>query len=1268
MLLGGLALGVLARAPAAAEQGRPLITAYGTRDTGGTGVFWTGVQDDAGVLYFGCDAVVRYDGEHWTQHPVPGSYAVRALAVGAHGRLWVGATDQLGYFDATPGGDLSAYHSLNAHLPNGAQQVGDVWHVFARGEGAVFVTSDEVLVWDGRQFATLRLPGTRRLAATEVGGAIYVSHQTTGVSRLEGLELRPVIPAAALQYRAPLWIERHGDRWLVASPAGLQEWPQAGDDASLDEASDFIRRNVLTSVHRAVDGTLWIGTLDQGIAVFDGLGHRVRELHGPADLPSASVMFLRGDRDGAVWIGSSLGVARIVAGAVSLFDSREGLAGQPCHHLSAANSQLVAATDNGVFELPLGDGSTNRFTAIPALPSNYHDLVAQPDGVYVASLDGVHHWDGTRVEPVFRTQRDVFVFRPSAVHAGAFHFGDEDDVVRLARNERGGFTPTVLAHLPDTPLGIAEDPAGVLWVGTRSGVTFRVPARAGAAFEPVTAPPATGPSFVGRVGGAIAVVSAGGVRLFDGGNPPGATVPGAPAWGATAVSNTAPDGSVWIAFNSPFVDGNRLPLIGRLAPGGPTGARWQPMTVAGVARIGGVRALLVDPRGVLWIGGPDGLLRLQPEQIAPASPPHAPVLQTSVLDGDRIPYRRNSVRFRFAAVEYGHRDSVRFQTRLLGSDADWSEPRNGAELALAGLRDGAYEFAVRTISDAGLTSTPVVRRFRVLPPWYRTKLAYAGWSVLALLGFAAGVQWRSAYLRRQNARLEALIQRKTAQLEKANAAKSEFLANMSHEIRNPISGIVGLSIAMEETTLDTRQRELTDSIRSCAALLATLVDDVLDFAKIEAGSIELRPAGFDLRSSLEQCITMVAEDARRTRTPVQLTIAPSVPPRLVGDAARIQQIVLNYLTNAVKFGPGRPVSVEATAAPNGRVRLAVSDRGPGMSAADAATLFTKFSRLEHARHANIRGTGLGLAVCRLLAGKMGGAVGVESQPGIGSVFWVELPLAPDPGSISPAAEPPVPAARLRALVVEDIAYNATAMQAVLRRLGVDADVAADGPSALQQLQSGIYDVAFMDWSLPGMIGTEVVRRFRAVEPAGRRTIIIATTAYSGEFNREACLEAGMDAFIAKPFTPEKIAAALRDLRGSLRAAASVVVGTAMGAPPPTPAAASGEIDLQMLRFLADGSPAGLAVQIDRYLEAFAADRQRLEELLARGENAELHRVAHRLVSHASAVRYDPLVGLARALQANAASPDRAVLHQLHVEFEAEYARFRSKLDSLRSSA
>jgi signal transduction histidine kinase/CheY-like chemotaxis protein/HPt (histidine-containing phosphotransfer) domain-containing protein len=615
----------------------------------------------------------------------------------------------------------------------------------------------------------------------------------------------------------------------------------------------------------------------------------------------------------------------------------------------------------------------------------------------------------------------------------------------------------------------------------------------------------------------------------------------------------------------------------------------------------------------------------------------------------------------FSAVEYGRRESVRFQTRLSGG-SEWSAPNNSNHIVLAGLRDANYEFTVRVVNDAGVAGPAAIWKFTVLPPWYKTLPAMGMFGLMLAACVFGAFQWRVAFLRRQNVRLEALVRKKTEQLEKANEAKSEFLANMSHEIRNPISGILGLSLAFEETVLDKRQRYLADSINSCATLLATLVDDVLDFSKIEAGKIELRSAPFSLRVLLEQCSAMMAESARATGATITVSIDPKVPVQLVGDSARVQQIVLNYLTNALKFGAGRPIVVGASPGFHERVRFFVRDNGAGMTEAEIATLFTKFTRLESARTGNIRGTGLGLAVCRLLAGKMGGRVGVDSKPGEGSCFWAEIPFLAVGEAGNGMAAKPARAAPLRALIVEDIDYNVVAMQAVLRKLDIQSDVVNDGIAALARLQNSYYDVAFLDWNLPGMIGTEVASRYRAVEPSTRRTIIIATTAHSSDFNKEACLQAGMDAFISKPITPAKIAEALRDLAGPLRTAASIEVRSQhITLEPP------GEIDLEMLRFLGNETLEGLASQIDRFLASFDGDRLSARRILETGEREEIHRIAHRLLSHCSVVKYERLSKLASELQrcsANA-SPDK--LQAIFADFEREFATFRYKLESIRAS-
>jgi signal transduction histidine kinase/CheY-like chemotaxis protein len=1252
---------------ARAEEGRLVTSAYTVHETEVGGASWTTTQDDRGVLYFGFDEVVSYDGERWTRNAVPGSSDVRALAFGARGRLWVGATNEIGYFDRTESG-LSPFHSLVANLSEDQRQLDDVWQVFPQGNGAVFVTSRRVLVWDGTAFRVYAT-GAARAQGMEVDGTIYISSPETGVRTLGPRGLVDFISPEHLNHAGTIMMKKTPTGWLLCTAGGLIRYND-GKASELDpEITAFVRKNKLASACALPNGDIALGTLTGGVAIVGVSGTLKRIITTDEGLPSRSGLSLFVARDNSLWVTSGSGLARIsLDEGVSMYDAREGLKGKHSFSLCQDGARLLEATEEGVFALPIGDGSSAVFAPMPQLVGRYTDLEVGPDGaLYAAGFQHVDRLASGQQTTVFSSKTTVFLFRPSLSKPGTFIVADGFDIDRLEPGPGNEMKTTVVAHPPDRMVSMVEDGSGNIWAGTASRGSFLFPSgisltAAPIALTPLDNLPGTEHGGVARVGTFVAVFNGRGVDLYTPPSRKPVALSGVPKTTATAMSNRDASGAIWVAFESPFPDGPRVPIVGKLATKPNGSALWVPVDIPGLSQVGEIESLLVDSRDILWIGAVEGVLRIDLSKVKPTSVPGAPLVRASVTAGARIPANKNSVSFDFASLEFGRRESVRFQTLISGGGGEWSAPTNSGHLELPRLQNGEYQFAARVINDAGQVSPETTWDFTVLPPWYRTVPALFTFGLLFAAAFYGAFQWRLAYLRRQNVRLEALVRKKTEQLEKANEAKSEFLANMSHEIRNPISGILGLSVAFEETELTKRQRYLVDSVNTCATLLATLVDDVLDFSKIEAGKMELRSAPFSLRVLLEQCVSMVTINSKANGSTVSISVAPETPDDLVGDSARVQQIVLNYLTNALKFGAGKPIVVGASPGFHGRVRFFTRDQGPGMTEAESASLFTKFTRLEGARAGNIRGTGLGLAVCRLLAGKMGGRVGVDSKIGEGSCFWAEIPFVSMPNGVKLETKTVSRAAPLRALIVEDIDYNVVAMQAMLRKLDIQSDVVNDGIAALERLKSTHYDVAFLDWNLPGLIGTEVATRYRAVEPSTQRTIIIATTAYSADMNRDACLQAGMDAFISKPITPAKIADALRDLGGPMRTAASVEVRSPVfTADPPK------EIDLEMLRFLGNETLEGLSIQIERFLAAFDADRMNARKIVATGEAEEVHRIAHRLLSHCSVVKYERLSRIALEIQKGAAELHPDKIQQLFAEFEREFEAFKYKLESIRAS-
>jgi CheY-like chemotaxis protein/nitrogen-specific signal transduction histidine kinase len=508
---------------------------------------------------------------------------------------------------------------------------------------------------------------------------------------------------------------------------------------------------------------------------------------------------------------------------------------------------------------------------------------------------------------------------------------------------------------------------------------------------------------------------------------------------------------------------------------------------------------------------------------------------------------------------------------------------------------------------------------------------------IAFVGLVAGgVQWRVRTLRKRNAQLEQKVEARTAELKEANAAKTQFVANMSHDIRNPLSGIVGLTLALEDTPLDAQQRELVSTLRECTSYLSTLVDDVLDFASIEAGKIELHPAPFVPAEVLNSVVTALKAQCAEKGAFVTIETDPDIPRLLLGDAGRVQQVLVNYLSNALKYGGGHIRVCAAVAADSaGEVEFAVADEGPGLSEADRAKLFTQFNRLEAARNSDVKGSGLGLAACRLLADAMGGAVGVDSEVGHGSRFFLRLPLvaAAEPVQVDDAlALPPT-----TILLVEDTDYNAIATKAVLRKLGLTCDRAANGAEALALFAEKRHHIVLLDRNLPDMDGTEVAGRIRELETDGAHTMIFAVTAYCTAEDKQKCLDSGMDAFVGKPLTPEKIRRALLAAAEQVLSAGSPAAPEVVTAAAVTPSAepALPTIDTSLLEYLAEGSAGGLGLQVDRYIDALRETHAELLRIRGEGDAMATGNAVHRVLGHARMINATEFTDLLNALESAA---------------------------------
>ncbi|MDH5823520.1 two-component regulator propeller domain-containing protein [Luteimonas sp. RD2P54] len=1129
-------------------------------------------EDQHGYLWVGtADGLARYDGvDHrvWRRERGLPDNAVTALHVDAANRLWIGTESGLAVLDseragvAIPGGGATPFPadriSALASTPDGAVWAGTsntglyrldggavarflpdaddpralpsatVYDLRTAPDGALWVsTKGGVARWAGDGFEVLAESAVEDSIVygimVERGGRLWIGTQLGVYSRETDGRVLPArwnddaIGVPGNKIYAPLHRDRNGFYWLdTRAGLALGDREQA---RIVPVYSQVLQGPVLPALGEVLEdrgGGLWFASDGAGLWYLPPNWHRFAMLarrEGEQDtLGNADITAMAAGADGAVWLHGSSGV----------LDRLDPLTGQVEHVHYDRDADYVP---DAVLEDAGGDVWFAYYGGVARLARASGELRAWS---YLDAVDAAIGWPHVGLAQ----DGDGLVWAATQRHG--LQARDRSGRVReqVVPGDGRGLDANAMVH------AIERAPDGGLWVAADQGLLMW---NAGARrFEPV--PGAGGPGVVAFASGdgeTVWLVRDGRLESYR--------------WdGAELELREVLDGSHGlppVPFNGITVDGAGLLWLTcqrglvRVDP------RLKAVQVFGASNgLPGqnirLPPLLRQHDGRILIATPGSLVVFDPAAVGPAEAvPNLVVESVGVRRAGTVEALDPGAGF---VLRHGDRDlrvvarllnfndarnnSYRF--RLHGYDSDWVEVGASGERAFSLLAPGRYRLEIVARTAQSLWSDPLELAFEVAPPWWRSWWASALLLVVVALLLGAGaLGWQRRVRRRM---VWERIRHENEVARKASEAKTRFLATLGHEVRTPMTGVLGMSELLLETPLDGRQRRYTESIQRAGDHLMRLVNDALDLARIEAGKLQLDPQPFDLHQLLDDVAGLMGPGACQRGLEFRLEVAGDLPRWIRGDPVRVRQILLNLLGNATKFTEAGRVALAADRLADG-LRFVVADTGPGLNEEQKRRLFRRFEQAEGARTAaRYGGSGLGLAICQELAAAMGGRIDVDSAPGEGTRFIVELPLPVASAPQAPQPDAARPAGAFRLLLVEDDPTVAEVISGLLRAQGHEVAHVAHGLAALMELSAHAFDVLLLDLDLPGIDGLALARQLRA---QGRAQPLVAITARADAEAEPLARAAGFDAFLRKPVTGQGLAETLAAVRPGVRAPA-----------------------------------------------------------------------------------------------------------------------------------
>ena len=1018
----------------------------------------------------------------------PSREMVRSLLVDRSGTTWIGTNNGLFRYS-----DGKMEHFTKADgIPNervlSLQQTRDGVIYVGTAVGLAYIKDQDI--------RTIRLQpelSTQLMwsLAEDRDGQVWVGTLGDGLARINAgkVDWFKNPRRASSNAITAVYEDREGSLWVGASGGGLGQLHNVPFHTLTTD--DGLTGNLVQAVLRARDGTVWVGTNGFGLNHITQEGRVLKTLSKKTGLPSNDIWCLHEDHAGSIWAGGYNGnLAHISKSGIRIYDQRDGLPEKPILSVEEDSHGAIWAGTLGAGLVSLSGGKARTYTTTDGLAANHvrivHEdhkgrlLIGTEKGLSVMEDGKFSNYglkDGLAGAFIF----SIFEEPDGTLWLGSFDGG-------LTRMQNGRFVKYDLAAgFPAiTVFGQTDDGRGNFWFSSSTGI-FRISKQELNDYAAGRTNHISSSAF-GMADGLLS-------RECNGGQPAAATTSDGRIWFPTMKGLAFADpGRISLNMNPPPVDVSRIRADGV-----------EKATTSNIQLPVGTRTLEIEYTGL--------------SLVAP--------------------------------------DKVQFRYRLTPFDKDFVEAGTRRVAMYTNLPPGQYDFQVLASNNDGIwNNTGTTIKMELPPHFYQTSL-FVFLCFAALAGLVwLGHSFRLRALKTLNQELEQRVAERTqsledsnremsslianlevarAQAEEASRVRSEFVANVSHEIRTPLNGILGLVGLTLTTQLTCQQEEYLRLTAQSADSLLYVLNDVLDFSRIDAGHLSIDSHPFHPRQVVEDAVKLLLPGAVEKGLQLKSDVSPQVPQIVLGDAVRLRQILLNLIGNAVKFTESGGVEVSCGSYTEGAQHLTlefrVKDSGIGITPEKQNIIFEPFRQADNSTTRKYGGTGLGLAISTRLISAMHGNIGVESVPGTGSTFTFRIPVTRADAMEVPFSDSLANlsnnALGLHVLLAEDNKINQKVAKTLLEKLGCTAEVVENGRQAIDNIESHQYDVVLMDIQMPEMDGISAIQEIRRREANLKSHLpVIALTAHAMEGDAQRCIAAGMDGYLAKPINVTQLAAVL----------------------------------------------------------------------------------------------------------------------------------------------